>query len=190
MSLRNGIPRSSLVTLSLIRPPSTRVWLLMRTPDASASRLMNEGEPVGGTPAPMSLTSCLTWSATVPRSPMRGVTVRITPASLYSTVWLVPPIVLVVVEPPAMTGLVVVVCWLVTIGTEVETLMTAFLFSDVSTWGFETMLTLFRDASVFRSTKNWPVLNVNAVRPWAAGPNRLAAPRNADAGRPSVVVDE
>src|SRR2546426_6984076 len=52
--------------------------------------------------------------------------------------------------------------------------MTAFLFSDVSTWGFETMFTRFSEASVLRSAKNRPVSNVKAVSPAARGPNAPA----------------
>src|SRR5439155_5862255 len=69
-------------------------------------------------------------------------------------------------------------CWLVMIGTDVETLMTAFLFSDVSTWGFETILTRFSEASVLRIAMNRPVSNVNAVSPWPIGPRSEAAPRS------------
>ena len=57
------------------------------------------------------------------------------------------------------------VVWLVTMGTEVETLMTAFLFSDVITCGFETMLTLFSLASALSIMMNWSVANVQAVSP-------------------------
>jgi hypothetical protein len=61
--------------------------------------------------------------------------VRITPASRYSTVWFTPPVVIVVLVVPAVVPgvLTVLVCCPVTIGTEVETLMTAFLFSEVIT---------------------------------------------------------
>src|SRR6184192_1578589 len=90
---------------------------------------MNEGEFVGATAGPIEFTSCFTSSATVPSSPMRGVTVRITPASRYSTVWLSPAVVVVVVVVLVAAATWPVV-WLVTTGTEVETLMTAFLFSD------------------------------------------------------------
>ena len=55
--------------------------------------------------------------------------------------------------------------------------MTAFLFSDVSTWGFETMFTRFSEASVLRSVKNRPVSNVKAVSPAARGPNAPAGGR-------------
>ncbi len=78
---------------------------------------------------------------------------RITPASRYSTVWLSPAVVVVdvVVVVAAATWPVV---WLVTTGTDVETLMTAFLFSEVMTCGFETMLTLFSLASALSIAMN------------------------------------
>src|SRR5260370_18416253 len=98
--LRSGIPRLVIDRLSWISPPSTSVWLFKSTTDVSASRLRNDGEFVGATAGPTELTSCLTSSATVPRSPMRGVTVRITPASRYSTVWLTPPVGLLVLLVP------------------------------------------------------------------------------------------
>src|SRR2546428_4282365 len=136
---------------------------------------MIDGEFVGETSGPMSLTSCLTSRATVPRSPIRGVTVRITPASRYSTDWVPTTAVVVVVDvdvAPPMGS-----CWLVTIGIDVETLMTAFLFSDVSTCGLETMLTRFSEASVLSSAKNRPVSKVKAVRPAESGPNVPAGGR-------------
>src|SRR5881409_1151408 len=141
---------------------------------------MNEGEFVGATAGPIEFTSCFTSSATVPCSPMRGVTVRITPASRYSTVWLSPAVVVVVLVV-VVVGVVVAaatcpVVWLVTIGTEVDTLMMAFLFSEVSTCGFETMLTLFSLASALSIAMNWSVENVNAERPWPIGPTSRAGP--------------
>src|SRR5438093_7459316 len=175
MVLSSGMPRSSMVTLSWMSPPSTRVALFTSTTDVSASRLMNEGELVGATLGPIEFTSCFTSRATVPCSPMRGVTVRITPASRYSTVWLSPAVVVVVVvvDVAAATWPVV---WLVTTGTEVETLMTAFLFSDVITCGFETMLILFSLASALSIAMNWSVANVNAVSPAPNGPRTAAGP--------------
>ena len=85
---------------------------------------------------------------------MRGVTVRITPASRYSTdcvptmacVVVVPVVACVV--PPMGT------CWLVTIGMELDTLMMAFLFSDVSTCGLDSTLTRSIEASVLSSSMN------------------------------------
>src|SRR5207245_11600398 len=142
--LRTGIPRRSRVIVSWRSPPSTRVWLFRSTTEVSASRLMNEGEFVGGTLGPTLFTSCFTSRATVPRSPMRGVTVRITPASRYSTVWLRPAVVVVVVAV-VLAAATCPVVWLVTMGTEVETLMTAFLFSDVIRCGFETMFNFLSD---------------------------------------------
>ncbi len=53
-------------------------------------------------------------------------------------------------------ALTVLVCWPVTIGTDVDTLMTAFLFSEVITCGFETMLTRFSEASALSIAKNSP----------------------------------
>src|SRR5438093_5015985 len=106
---------------------------------------------------------------------MRGVTVRITPASRYSTVWFRPAVVVVVVVVVVAAATWPVV-WLVTMGTEVETLMTAFLFSDVITCGFETMLTLFSLASALSIAMNWSVANVKAVRPWPKGPMSAAGP--------------
>ncbi len=143
---------------------------------------MNDGEFVGGIGAPIWFASCFTSSATVPCSPMRGVTVRITPASRYSTVWLSPAVVVVLVEGVVgVEGVAVAAAtwpavWLVTIGTDVDTLMTAFLFSEVSTCGFETMLTLFSLASAFSIAMNWSVAKVNAVRPWPNGPRRAPGP--------------
>src|SRR5881628_854189 len=140
---------------------------------------MNEGELVGATLGPIEFTSCFTSSATVPSSPMRGVTVRITPASRYSTVWLSPAVVVVVVVVLVAAATWPVV-WLVTTGTDVETLMTAFLFSDVSTCGFETMLILFSLASALSIAMNWSVENVNAVSPCPRGPTTEAGPPSWD----------
>jgi hypothetical protein len=53
----------------------------------------------------------------------------------------------------------------VTIGTDVDTLMTAFLFSEVRMCGFDTMLTLLSLASAFSIARNSLVENVKAVRP-------------------------
>src|SRR2546427_12401485 len=144
----------------------------MSTTDVSASRLMIESESVGGVLVPIWFTSCLTSRATVPCSPMRGVTVRTTPASRYWTDW-VPP---TAVVPPAggETAPPMGSCWLVTIGTDSETLMTAFLFSDVRMCGLETMLTRFWAASVLSIAKNLPVSNVKAVRPAETGPHAPA----------------
>src|SRR6266850_2594654 len=75
MLLSSGIPRWLIVRVSWISPPSTSVWLFKSTTDVSASRLRKDGEFVGATAGPTELTSCLTSSATVPRSPMRGVTI-------------------------------------------------------------------------------------------------------------------
>ena len=68
--------------------------------------------------------------------------------------------------------------------------MTAFLFSDVITCGFETMFTRFSEASVLRSAKNRPVSNVKAVRPAESGPNAPAGGRIGDGvvSRPPAVV--
>ena len=64
-------------------------------------------------------------------------------------------------------------CWLVTIGIESDTLMIAFLFSEVITWGLESTLMRFSEASAFMIIMNWSDANVNAVSPpprAAAGP--------------------
>ena len=176
MLLSSGIPRWLIVRVSWISPPSTSVWLFRSTTDVSASRLRNDGEFVGATAGPTELTSCLTSSATVPRSPMRGVTVRMTPASRYSTVWLTPPVVmLVLVVPPVVPGvLTVLVCWPVMIGTDCETLMMAFLFSDVIMCGLLMTLTRLSEAKALRIAKNLSVAKVNPVSP--------------PAGRPAMVV--
>src|SRR3990172_2798390 len=111
----------------------------------------------GGSAAPTSLTSCLTSSATVPCSPIRGVTVRMIPASRYSTCWVMEfPVV-----PPAATG----TCWPVTMGTEVETLITAFLFSAVMMEGLDSTLTLFSLASAFSADMNSSVAKVKKLSP-------------------------
>jgi hypothetical protein len=72
-----------------------------------------DGRRLGGADL---VTSCLTSRATVPCSPIRGVTVRMTPASRYSTVCVMA----LPVIPPVTTG----TCWDVTIGTDVDTLIT------------------------------------------------------------------
>src|SRR2546427_13205310 len=93
---------------------------------------MNEGEFVGATAGPIEFTSCFTSSATVPCSPMRGVTVRITPASRYSTVWLSPAVV-VVVDVVVVEAATCPEVWLVTTGSDVDTMMTTLLlFKDVA----------------------------------------------------------
>ena len=68
---------------SWMSPPRTSVWLFSSTIEVSASRLRMRGELVGGWIWPTWFTSCFTSRATVPISPIRGVTVRITPASMY-----------------------------------------------------------------------------------------------------------
>ena len=161
---------------------------MSRTTDVSASRLRKEGEFVGATAGPTELTSCLMSSATVPRSPIRGVTVRITPASRYSMVWFTPPVVMVVLVVPAVAPgvLTVLVCWPVMIGTDCDTLMMAFLFSEVITWGLDTTLTRLSDASALSIAKNLSDVNVNAVRPAPGRPAiAVAAPR---ASKPVGVV--
>src|SRR5207249_11897727 len=100
---------------------------------------MNEGEFVGATAGPIEFTSCFTSSATVPCSPMRGVTVRVTPASGYSTVWLSPAVVVVVV----VVVLGAASCpggWLVATGTDGDTVDTGFVVCEVIMRGFETSL--------------------------------------------------
>src|SRR5215468_3093170 len=151
-----------------MRPPRTRVWLLRRTTDVSASRLVKRGELMGGGSFwPTSFTSCFTSRETVPCSPMRGVTVRMMPASLYSTAWVMELPVL----PPADTG----TCWEVTMGTDCETLMTAFLFSLVMMDGLESTLTLFSLASALRAaTKSLAATNM--LRPGATRVPALMMP--------------
>ena len=68
------------------------------------------------------------------------------PASLYSTVWVME----LAVPPPEATG----TCWLVTMGTEVETLMMAFLFSLVMMDGLDSTLTLFSVARALSAARN------------------------------------
>src|ERR1700716_4345830 len=113
---------------------------------------------------------------------MRGVTVRMMPASLYSTAWVMELPVL----PPADTG----TCWEVTMGTEVETLMMAFLFSLVMMDGLDSTLTLFSVASAFHAAMNSPAINVNMLKPRgrAAALPRLPGPgKMLDGGRLGVV---
>ena len=163
MRLRNGTPIRMRVRLFWMRPPSTRVWLLSSTTEVSASRFVKRGELIGGGSfSPTSLTSCLTSRATVPCSPMRGVTVRMMPASLYSTVWVMA----LPVMPPVATG----TCWEVTMGTEVETLMTAFLFSVVMMDGFDSTLTLFSLASALSAARNLSAANVKKLKPSGTAP--------------------
>src|SRR5499427_3225507 len=164
-----------------MRPPRTRVWLLRRTTDVSASRLVKRGELMGGGSfAPTSFTSCLTSRETVPCSPMRGVTVRMIPASLYSTAWVMELPVL----PPADTG----TCWDVTMGTDCETLMTAFLFSLVMMDGLESTLTLFSLASALRAaTKSLAATNM--LRPGATRVPALMMPGPGGVGVVPVPVE-
>src|SRR6266851_9100598 len=157
------MPLLSLVRLFWMSPPRTSVWLLSSTTDVSALRLLKLGELIGGgAVGPMSLTSCLTSRATVPDSPMRGVTVRMMPASLYSTVWVME----LPVAPPAATG----TCWEVTMGTEVETLMTAFLFSLVMMEGLDRTLTLFSTASALSAEMNSLAAKVSTLKPTGTSP--------------------
>ena len=81
----HGMPCFVLARRVRMSPPSTSVWLSRRTTDVSASRLMMSGEPLGGRGSPTSLTVCFTSSATTRLSLIRGVTVRMMPASRYST---------------------------------------------------------------------------------------------------------
>src|SRR5215831_16343803 len=91
---------------------------------------------------------------------MRGVTVRMIPASLYSTVW-VPTIELVPVDGVAPIG----TCCEVRIGTERDTLMTAFLFSAVMMDGLERTLTLFSLASRLMAATNSLAAKAKTFRP-------------------------
>src|SRR5207237_6875422 len=99
------------------------------------------------------------------------------PVSSYSTGWFTPPVAMVVlVLPPTVPGLLtVLVCWPVMIGTDWETLMTAFLFSDVITCGFEMMFTRFCAASTLSIARNSELPNVKAVSPAPTGPNAAVA---------------
>src|SRR5215470_6560471 len=56
------------------------------------------------------------------------------------------------------------------IGTDVDTLMIAFLFSDVITCGLLTTLTRLSDAIALSIAKNLSVANVKAVRPAPGSP--------------------
>src|SRR5690242_21770775 len=56
------------------------------------------------------------------------------------------------------------------IGTDCDTLMTAFLFSDVITCGLLMTLTRLSDAIAFSIAKNLSVAKVNAVRPAPGSP--------------------
>src|SRR5262245_52566700 len=94
---------------------------------------------------------------------MRGVTVRMMPASLYSTVW-VPTIEFVPVDGVAPIG----TCWDVRIGTDRDTLMTAFLFSAVMIDGLESTLTLFWVDNALRAIRNSWAANVKKLNPDAA----------------------
>src|ERR1700730_3635978 len=157
------MPTRIRVRLFWMRPPNTRVWLFSSTTDVSASRLVKRGELIGGGSfSPTSLTSCLTSRATVPCSPIRGITVRMIPASRYSTVWVME----VNVKPPAATG----TCCEVTIGTEVETLITAFLFSVVMMDGFDSTLTRFSVASALSAARNLSAANVKRLKPTGTAP--------------------
>ena len=93
---------------------------------------------------------------------MRGVTVRMMPASLYSTVWVIA----LPVMPPVATG----TCWDVTMGTEVETLITAFRFSAVMIEGLDRMLTRLSVASALSAARNLSAANANMLNPMGTAP--------------------
>jgi hypothetical protein len=163
MRLRNGMPVRMRVRLFWMRPPSTRVWLFSKTTEVSASRLVKRGELIGGGSfSPTSLTSCLTSRATVPCSPMRGVTLRMMPASRYSTVWVIA----LPVMPPVATG----TCWEVTIGTDVDTLITALRFSAVMIDGFDSTFTRFSLASALSAARNLSAAKVKTLKPIGTAP--------------------
>ncbi len=163
MRLSRGMPIRIRVRLFWMRPPSTRVWLFSSTTEVSASRLVKRGELMGGGSfSPTSLTSCLTSRATVPCSPMRGVTVRMMPASRYSTVWVME----LPVKPPAATG----TCWDVTIGTDVDTLMTALRFSAVMIEGLDSTFTRFSLARALRAARNLSAAKVKTLKPIGTAP--------------------
>src|SRR5262250_274479 len=69
------------------------------------------------------------------------------------------------------------------IGTDVDTLMIAFLFSDVITCGLLTTLTRLSEASALSIAKNLSVANVNAVRPAPGSPEGVEARGRLDRGR-------
>ena len=81
-----------------------------------------------------------------------------------STVWVMA----LPVMPPVATG----TCCDVTMGTDVETLITAFLFSEVMTEGFESTLTLFSLASAFIAARNLSAAKVKTLRPSGTAPPR------------------
>src|SRR5262245_6519169 len=88
---------------------------------------------------------------------MRGVTVRMMPASLYSTVWVIE----LPVIPPVATG----TCCDVTIGTEVETLMTALRFSAVMMDGLESTLTRLSVDSALRAASTLSAAKAKRLKP-------------------------
>src|SRR4030095_11476113 len=68
--------------------------------------------------------------------------------------------------PPVATG----TCCDVTIGTDCETLMTAFLFSVVMTEGLDSTLTKFWVASALRAARNRSVAKAKRLSPAGTGP--------------------
>ena len=72
------------------------------------------------------------------------------------------------VIPPVATG----TCCAVTMGTEVDTLMTAFLFSVVTIERLESTLTLFSVARAFSAARNRSAANVNRFSPGGTIPPR------------------
>src|SRR5712691_6953068 len=56
-------------------------------------------------------------------------------------------------------------CWLVTIGMDVETLITAFLFSDVMIDGLDSTLSRSSAANAFRAAKKRSVAKVKKLSP-------------------------
>ena len=136
----------------------------MRDHDVLASRLMMRSEPVCCFGPADVVDFMLDVESDRAALPDPRVTVRMTPASLYSTVWFTLPV--VVVTPPVTTGGArEPVCCPVMMGIESDTLMMAFLFSDVITCGFDSTLTLLSDASVLRMPKNRSESKVNASAP-------------------------
>src|SRR5215470_13497346 len=86
----------------------------------------------------------------------------LSPTSLFSTACVMELPVL----PPADTG----TCCEVTMGTEVDTLMTAFLFSLVMMDGLESTLTLFSVASAFKVAMNSLAARANMLKPGGTRP--------------------
>src|SRR5258705_12912841 len=143
-----------------MRPPRTRVWLLRSTTEVSASRFVNRGGVDGRGLVHAHVVHLLLHvepdGAALPDAWGGGADDA--RASLYSTAWVMELPVL----PPADTG----TCCEVTMGTDCETLMTAFLFSLVMMDGLESTLTLFSLARALRAAMN-SLAATNMLKPGA-----------------------